>query len=400
VSWGSCHADADAPAFWPWQQIITRYTERRDDDTVLRELGTSASDIIPLVPNLTNRFPEFTRAVGDPPQARLRVFESVTEFLKNIATGQPFLAVVDDLQWIDDASLALLEHIARDSRYSRVLLVAGLRSTDFLENSRLESLLRHGRVIALKGFDRSDVRQLARVVTGRSPSSKLTEFLRDATQGNPLFVEHLARFIDRHEAWNGDPKNLGYPQQIRDAIRGRLAPLPRPTIEMLQLAAVVGTRTSIDVVAKAAQTKVEQALQILEEPISAGMLREVIGSPRDFYFTHSAIRESLYEDLPTSERAGIHRKVAKAMLAFWTKDDEEQVASIAHHFFQAARVGDPRPAVEYSTRAGNHAFRAFAYEEAVSQYRRALVALAIGGEWDDPHDLRRRQHDGGLFPDV
>jgi len=382
VVWGFCHADPDAPPFWPWQQIIARHADRREDAPLLAELGAGALDIVPLVPKLALRFPEYAqRPPGDPPQARLRVFERVSEFLRNASAERPLVLVLDDLQWIDDASRALLEQVARDCRRSRLLIVACRRLTDFGDADRRSEGSLYGEEIALKGFGRTEVGRLTESVAGRAASRELAESLRVITHGNPLFVEQLVRFIDRHDAWNErDPTRLGLPDEIRAAVRGRLAPLPDRVREMLRLAAVAGPKVSIDVLAKVAEQDAKQVLDVLQDPISVDILKEVPGSPREYFFTHTLIRESLYEDVSAIEKTQVHRKVAEALVELSGNIIDEHLPSIAHHYVQSLRIGDPLPAVEYCTRAGDHAAKNFAYEESVNQYRRALLALGLHGQ--------------------
>src|SRR5688572_26860660 len=57
--WGRCHADPDVPAYWPWKQAIAQYADRCDDSMLRVDLAQGASDIVPLVPRLVARFPEF-----------------------------------------------------------------------------------------------------------------------------------------------------------------------------------------------------------------------------------------------------------------------------------------------------------------------------------------------------
>jgi predicted ATPase len=155
--WARCHSDPDTPAFWPWKQIIARHAERRDDATLLQELGAGARDVVPLIPQLASRFPELARPPShEPPEARQRVFEGMVGFVRAAARDQALLIVMDDLHWIDDSSLSLLELAASESHQSRVLIVAACRPSDFgsrQTEARVASLWRKGHHIALEGLN-------------------------------------------------------------------------------------------------------------------------------------------------------------------------------------------------------------------------------------------------------
>src|SRR6185369_12020894 len=83
----------------------------------------------------------------------------------------------------------------------------------------------------------------------------------------------------------------------------------------------------------------------------------------------------LYDDLPTAERLGLHRRVAAAIEATHALDLSPRLAEIAHHYGQAALDGDVDKAVEFARRAGDHAVESLAYDDAVSTFERGLEVL-------------------------
>jgi predicted ATPase len=383
VLWGRCHPDPDVPPYWPWKQVIARYAERRDDTTLHKELGAAARDIVPLVPQLVQRFPELAgRQTQEPPEARQRVFEGVVEFLKNAARRQPLLIVFDDLQWIDDASLTLLELSANECRESPFVLIAISRTTHFADprtEMRVGELLRNGHHLALTGLGESKVAALIGAISGRAVPRSVSQTLHETTQGNPLFLDQLARFITAHDAWDHvDLRRLGLPHELKLAIRSRLAGLSERAQSTLARAAVIGKTISINVLAKVEGLPIEDLLEVLREPLAARVLQEVAGSPGEYTFSHILIRETLYDELPALERANAHRRVAEAIVELHGPDLRDHLSAVAHHFFQTAGKGSAEAAIDYCARSGDHAFACRAYEEAIGHYRRALLALELG----------------------
>jgi predicted ATPase len=389
VLWGWCHEEPDVPAYWPWKQVIARHSERREDSVLRAELARGARDIVPLVPQLAQRFPELAASpIQEPREARQRFFEGVIAFLKNAARGQRTIVVLEDLQWIDDASLTLLQLLAHECRESTLLLIGAARAEQPHRGapSPAADLIRHGHHITLSGLNATEVTRVVRAISGNRAPASFATAVHDITQGNPFFVDQLTRYVGAHDAWdNVDPWNLGLPHEVVTAIRSRLAPFDEPSREALKLAAVIGGTWSIDVLARVVELEVDALLRTLTELITARIVEAVPGSPRDYAFSHALIREALYGELSPLQKAQCHARVARALLHLYSHDLQDQLASVAYHFFQAARVSDPNLAVAYCSRAGGRALSMFAYEESVSQYRRALVAWELG-----TRDVRQR----------
>jgi predicted ATPase len=113
VLWGSCYEEEGAPSYWPWVQPIRSYIEQTSQEQLLREMGLGAAALGEVFSEIRQEFPDLAPLTElEPEQARFRLFESITTFLKNSARSQPLLLVLDDLHWSDRSSLLLLEFIA------------------------------------------------------------------------------------------------------------------------------------------------------------------------------------------------------------------------------------------------------------------------------------------------
>ena len=96
--WGACWEGEGAPAFWPWVQIIRSYASGRPTGDLLDEMGEGAADVARLVPEVGGRFLGLTpEGDTDPEQARFRLFDHVSRFLRAAASKQPLCLVFDDL---------------------------------------------------------------------------------------------------------------------------------------------------------------------------------------------------------------------------------------------------------------------------------------------------------------
>src|SRR5579859_7536746 len=205
VLWGKCWEGSGAPAYWPWIQIIRGYLSSLDGEQrkLLLESETS-SDIIyevaQIVPDLLHahmspRPPTNERL--DPSEKRFRLFDAVTSFLKTAAQTRPMLLVLDDIHDADEASLAMLRFLARELTGAAIFVVVTYREVEVSRSAELSKLFgeisREGRSIPLRGFTASEVKTFVEVSSGRTPSDSLVSSLREATNGNPLFLDGIVR---------------------------------------------------------------------------------------------------------------------------------------------------------------------------------------------------------------
>jgi len=114
VRWGWNCEEEGAPPYWPWVQSIGSFVNEEDPDQLSSAMGPGAAHIAELIPSLREKLPDFTDPPAlEPELARFRLFDSVTDFLKNASQTQPLVIFLDDLHWGDRASLLLLEFLAR-----------------------------------------------------------------------------------------------------------------------------------------------------------------------------------------------------------------------------------------------------------------------------------------------
>ena len=115
VVWGQCHESEGAPPYWIWTQAIRSYIQDIDKVQLRSALGVGASDVASMIPEIRQSLPDLEPSpqLDSPEQARFRLFDSVTTFLKSASQSQPLVVVLDDLHWADRSSLMLLEFMVR-----------------------------------------------------------------------------------------------------------------------------------------------------------------------------------------------------------------------------------------------------------------------------------------------
>ena len=161
VLWGRCYEDVGAPPYWPWVQAIRSYVRERDPDELRSEMGAGAADIAEIVSDVRERLPGLEPAptLDDPEQARFRLFDSITAFLKGASGAQPIVLMLDDLHWADKPSLLLLEFVAREVSAARLLLVGTYRDMELNRRHPLAQTL--GELTRERLFERVLLRGLS-----------------------------------------------------------------------------------------------------------------------------------------------------------------------------------------------------------------------------------------------
>src|SRR5262245_1063230 len=377
VLWGRCPEHEGAPAFWPWVQALRRHATQSDPAVLREDLGAAALDVSRVIPTIRERLPELPAPGGsDVAEAQFRVFDAIAEWLRRTAAHDPLLVILDDLHWADQDSLLLLEHVAREARTARLLVVGTYRETEMRRHEAAGLLARAGERIALHGFDARDVDAFVRA-SAVVPSAALVQDLRHTSDGNPFFLGELLRVL-KATVLRGGAAATGLrelPLEVRDAVRHHLEPLPEEARRQLAIAAVLGREFDLGPWRLACELPPERLLEHLAAAISAGIVQAVADAPARYRFAHALIRETLYADLPVSERAALHRRIARALEA--EHGDEAPVAALAHHYYQAAPLGEGANAIAYAQRAAARAEELFAHHEAVEHLERARAALAF-----------------------
>jgi eukaryotic-like serine/threonine-protein kinase len=141
--WGCCYEEQGMPPYWPWVQAIRSYVRERDAEALRAEMGAGAADIAEIVPEVKERLPDLRPApeVDNPEQARFRLFDSITTFLKNAAQNQPLVLILDNLHGADKPSLLLLEFLAHELASSHLLIIGTYRDLELTRQHPLSETL-------------------------------------------------------------------------------------------------------------------------------------------------------------------------------------------------------------------------------------------------------------------
>jgi class 3 adenylate cyclase/DNA-binding CsgD family transcriptional regulator len=390
VVWGRCPEESGAPPYWPWVQIIRAALQDADLD-FLSGLGAAAVDIADIVPEIRERLPglEPSAPLGDPAETRFRMFESIRQFLAGLAQRRTLLLVLDDLHWADAPSLRLLEFLVPELGASRVLLVGTYRATELSRRHPLSNTLgalaraSHFARVNLTGLSEEEVQAFVAAAGATLPVG-LTKTLHDQTEGNPLFLREIVRFLEQRGALTTDgapTAAVRIPEGVTEVIGRRLNLLSAGCNEVLGLAAVIGRDFAWEVLLRAAAPSSEDMLlEALDEAVAAHIVQET--AERRYQFTHNLIRMTLYDELRIARRRQFHRAVGNAIEAVYRADLDPFLPELARHFQAAGGDSEAEKAIDYAVRAGRRADTLLAFEDAAQFFQTALDAIEQRAEPD------------------
>ena len=385
-------------AHQPFAEALATFADAADEPTVQLVLAPAAEGLSLLDTRLAHRLPRLDVALSRDPSLNANhhlVFNSVCDTLATLAdltTG--VLLVIDDIQWADASTVALLEHLVLAVAPAAVMTVVICRSTDLEQGGSaveaLAALRRRGgaRELGLAGLTLEEVGNYVAAAAGHDLGDlgPVVRDLYDRTNGNPFFVRELIRHLVETDVASFDGtrwhvrsiSEAGVPDSVRDLVRDRLAMLPAPTVELLETAAVFGQDFDVRLVAAAGGIEVARALELLEPAMASGLV--VSTSSSRWSFWHLLVQITVYDDLPPARRIGGHIAAARAIEAVGAPS--QHWPELAHHWGQAAVAGHLEEAVEASLRAAEQALAATAHEAAIDLYSAACGLLELRTDGD------------------
>ena len=384
VIWGRCYEEEGAPPYWPWVQPIRSYVQQRISERLRFEMGAGAADIAEIIPEVREKLPNLEPPpLLEPQQARFRLFDSITGFFKNAARNQPLLLVLDDLHWADEPSLLLLRFLAQQLAGSSILVSGCYRDVELSRQHPLSETLAW--LAREQAFQRHLLRGLSREETGRlieeigavSPSQSLVEKVFAHTEGNPYFMTELVRLLVREGDLEGveigGPQGLSIPEGVREVIGQRLNQLSERCNLALTTASVIGREFRLELLGRLIQDLSEdQLLEVVDEALAGRLIEELPQRAGQYQFSHMLTQETLSDELSLTRRVRLHARIGETLEELYGIRSEAHAAELAYHFARAETVAGTEKLVKYSLLAGEQALAAYAYEEALAYFQRAL----------------------------
>lgn len=378
VGWGTCWHGDGAPGFWPWMSAFDDLTRAIGRDAAIAAAGEDRDRLAALIRELGPA----ADGTDDPDRQRFLLLDAAVRWLENVAAHHHVAIALDDLQWADSSTLDLVDHVVAAPVAARLLVIGAYRhdELDAQRRTRLAALGSRTDHIHLGGLSLDEVEELVATICDAELARTLAPDLHRRAGGHPLFVREFARLA---AAGAAGP----LPTAVTGALTRRLNILPPGSRQVLDAASVLGNRLLPDVLAAVVGEPVAVIIERLDPATEAGVVRP--GPGETLWFTHDLFRETLYDQLSSTERARLHGLVGDALEARNGRGARVSPGDLARHFALAMTVTDPAKAVHWAREAATDERRRAAFTESAAHLRRVRAAAVDVGWAIDPDTLVR-----------
>ncbi|MFO0676140.1 MAG: protein kinase [Polyangiaceae bacterium] len=312
----------------------------------------------------------------DPIEQRTRVFAALRELLQRLAERHPLVLCIDDLQWADADSLALLGEILRPPDSPALLLVATVRNEGNLPGFRLPTgpvaLPTGGRVIEVGRLSEDDSRELVETLARRVGSASgvdVDTIIREA-QGHPLFLNELVRYHSGNVI-EGSTR----PVALEEALWARIEALDESSRRLLEVVALAPAAMMQATATRAADIEGAEATKHVKRLKAAHLVRTTGGTRGTDLIEpyHGRVGDAVRSNLDAAARRALHRRIALVMETSGLQEAEK----LAVHWREA---GDLQRAADFAQKAAERADLALAFDRAANYFRMALDLAAPEGK--------------------
>jgi PAS domain S-box-containing protein len=370
--------------------------------------GQLIVDLIPEVEFILGKQPPVPEL---PPRDAQNRFQMVfRRFLGAFATREhPLVLFLDDLQWLDTATLELLERLMTDPDLRHLMLVGAYRDNEVSSShplmQTLDIVLKAGaRVeeIVLTTLGLGDVRKLVAdaVHCDLERALPLALLVQEKTGGNPFFTIQFVRTLEEEgllsfdpitRAWQWDIDRIraeSYTDNVVELMAEKLERLSDTTQEALKQLACLGNVAEVATLAAVRGATEEATHAALRDAVRAGL---VFQQESTYRFLHDRIQQAAYSLIPEGQRAEVHLRIGRVLLASLSADElGEQLFEVANQFNRGTGLLHDRKekaeVARINLRTGRKAKASAAYASA-HMYFSAGMDLLDESDWDSQYEL-------------
>ena len=353
---------------------LTRYLRSLPKGQATELLPPDILDLARVFPVLTQveevaAFPSRRTEIPDVLELRKRAFAALRQLLARIAQRHPLVIYIDDLQWADADSVALLDDLLRPPTAPPLLLVSCFRSDEVSDHPLLAPLLaRAGTAsccdLPVGPLSAEEATELTRLLLGASDSDALVRAIVAEAAGSPFVLEQLAQHV--LESGTSEMSKA----TLAEMLDARIRRSPPGTRELLEVLAVTKHPVDFEVAHRAAGISGDP--RALTSTLEIGHLIRTSTATDLIEIYHDRIRVSVARQLSEEREREIHWRLAEAIRERGIDDPE----ALFEHYLESAHTAQ---AAEQAARAANRAMAALAFDRAARFFRRAIELEAPGG---------------------
>jgi len=388
-------------AYYPALEAIGSLMRTADGEEVIRVLATQA-------PTWLAQFPAAVKAeeteglrreiLG---ATRERMIRELCDALETLTLKRSLVLILEDLQWVDNATLDLLSAIARRRASAKLMIVGTYRPVEMILSQSPLKLLQQDLLvhrlcheISLARLTEADIEEyLTAEFSGSELSHKLAGPIHRHSDGNPLFMRAIldrvvkSGVIDDRD-WTltrpAEDLRLGIPETLQQMIETQLEQLGAAERQLLRAASVIGRRFTVRALGALLGTEAEQVEEICEI-VAANQRFLKPATPvnptqgGEYEFKHMLYREVLYQQLKPAQRRQMHLRFGRHLEAQPGGADPALASELAFHFEEGK---DSSKAIRYLIQSAISAMRRYAHGESIKTLNRASDLVREGQSED------------------
>ena len=369
-------------------------------------------NVIPILNKLIKVDHYDDQVIGD--QATYRFKNSFVKLIRSIATREtPLVVFIDDLQWIDSASLDLIHHILTDEHNTFIHIIGAYRDNEVddlhplsLMISKLEEEHLNIDSIKLKNLSKANVKKMIQErFSGPIDLSTIDDLVYNKTQGNPFYTKQILLSLSKEKSIEFDQKkqiwkfNLEQLQQyeisenVVDFLKHQMQDLNEKTLHILKLAACIGNVFNLEMLKLIIDESEELLLSSLNQARISNILTKNNG---EFLFVHDSLQKAAYSFLANEEKIPTHLKIGQNLLQRLSPEAQEKhLFNILYHLNIAKDlIHDPIEKIkqaEMNLLAAKKAMKSIAYEDG-QYFAQTGISLLAADSWETNFDLSLKLH--------
>lgn len=367
----------------------------------LQRVREAAAEHAPLLKRLSPGLASLFRDLEEEPadsDSHARFLEACASFLRHLADGHAgAVLVLDDVQWLDDASYSVLVRLGASIGESRLVVACTARRERGSGGSEAASRLVEevgATRLRLLPLDHLAIAELVRRHLGNMEVDEdVIRTIATRAGGSPFAVgEYVRAMLDAGQlrpswgTWHLDTaglESLDLPTDVVELVLRRVALLPSAAHGILETAALMGSRFSIGQLPAITGSEASEVNAAVTEATRAHLIERVGKAGGGTYlFIHEAVREAFVDQMSPGEQRDGHQRIAEALYEL-DAEGPEQVFALARHFALGHAEDHPDQVCETSVAAGQAAMANFALDEAHRHLQRARAAREDAGRAPD-----------------
>jgi|GEM_PF-6660691 len=379
---------------------------------MLEQLGKNLrliADFIPTIELITGSLEEVPEV--PPLDAENRLLHTFSLFVRVFTEQAPMTLFIDDLQWVDRASLTLLKHLVADNALSRLLIIGSFRDNETPPSHPLHSAIAEmaksyiiiNRILLLP-LDINAVSDLLKdTLFRRDGIAQLADLVIFKTDGNPFFVRQfimmlyekgLLRFDDEIAKWEWDQREISRQRltdNLADLLVGKLSTLLPDTIELLTTASCIGARFDLPTIALVLERDVSE----LATSVAEALQQQFIGgdSEAGYFFMHDSFQQAAISLISKDRYLELHLKIGRTLLKAYGSTD--RLFDVVNHLNAAVSLitdlNERLELAQLNLEAGRNARHETAYD-AAGGYFAAGCSLLPEDCWTTHRELSFTLH--------